>query len=249
MNENKLKLNNDKSECVIAASTHNAKKVDNICLTIGDSVIQQSTKIRNLGVIFDQTMSMTDHVKATIKTVNFHLRCIYRIRRFITVESCHYLVRALILSRLDYANSLMLGISAKDCKQLQKLQNRAAKIVYRVDYERLHPSAPLLKQLHWLPIEQRIKFKVLLNVFKGVHGLAPVYLTEYLAPYSPGRQNLRSGDDTLLLHIPRTNRSYGDKSFHAAAPRLWNALPATIRNCPSVMLFRKCLKTYLFPST
>ena len=132
---------------------------------------------------------MSHHVRTIVKNVNFHLRSIYRIRRYITIESCHHLVRALILSRLDYANSLMLGISAKDRNQLQKLQNRAVRIVFRA--ERLHPSAPLLRTLHWLPVDQRIKFKVLLYVFKGVHGLAPPYLNEFLVPYSPGRPNLR----------------------------------------------------------
>ena len=245
MGENKLKLNNEKSEFFVAASTLNAKKIDSLSLRIGDDVIQQSSKIRNLGVILDTTLSMSDHVRTIVKNVNFHLRSIYRIRRYLTLESCHHLVRALILSRLDNANSLMLGISAKDRNQLQKLQNRAARIVFRA--ERLHPSAPLLRTLHWLPVDQRIKFKVLLYVFKGVHGLAPPYLNEFLVPYSPGRPNLRSGDDKLLLYNPRTTRRYGDISFHADAPRLWNALPSDIRNSTSVMTFRKRLKTYLFP--
>ena len=205
-------------------------------------VIQRSPKHRNLGV----TLSMTDHVKTIVKSVNFHLRNIRRIRRFITVGSCHHLVRALILSRLDYANSLMLGISAKDRNQLQKLQNRAARIVFRA--ERRHPSAPLLRTLHWLPVDQRIKFKVLLCVYKAINGLAPPYINELIMPYASDRYNLRSSDDTLLLHNPRTSKRYGDMSFHADAPRLWNSLPFNIRNSTSVMVFRKQLKTYLFPS-
>ena len=139
----------------------------------------------------------------------------------------------------------MLSISAKDRNQLRKLQNRATRIVYRG--ERLHPSVSLLRSPHWLPVEQRIKFKVLLYVFfKGVHWLTPPYLNEFLVPCSPGRPNLRSGDDKLILHIPRTTRRYGDISFHSDAPRHWNAVPAVIRNNTSVMTFRKPLKTYLF---
>ena len=162
--------------------------------------------------------------------------------------SCHHLVRALILSRLDYANSLMLGISAKDRNQLQKLQNRAARIVFRA--ERRHPSAPLLRTLHWLPVDQRIKFKVLLCVYKATNGLAPPYINELIMQYASDsdRYNLRSSDDTLLLHNPRTSKRYGDMSFHADAPRLWNSLPFNIRNSTSVMVFRKQLKTYLFLS-
>ncbi|XP_072043081.1 uncharacterized protein [Amphiura filiformis] len=119
-------------------------------------------------------MSMTDHVKATIKSVNFHLRNVYRLRRFITIDSCHHLVRTLILSRPDYANS-RFGISSKDRKKLQELQNRAARIVLRTD--RYHPSAPLLDRLHWLPVEKRVVYKVLLLTFKCLNGLGPSYLT------------------------------------------------------------------------
>ena len=184
MRENKLKLNNEKSEFVVAASSINAKKIDGLSLRIGDDVIQQSSKIRNLGVILDTTLSMSDHVRTIVKSVNFHLRSIEFVATLpskVVITLCGLL----ILSHLDYAYLLMLGISAKERKQLQKLQNRAARIVYRV--KRLHPSAPLLRSLHWLPLEQRIKLKVLFYVFKGFHGLAPPYLNKFLVPYSPGR--------------------------------------------------------------
>ena len=191
-------------------------------------------------------MSMTDHVKSVVKSVNYHLRNIYRIRRFITFDSCHHLVRSLVLSRLDYANSALYGISAKDKKKLQILQNRAAKIVFRLG--RRDPSAPLLNELHWLPLGSRIKFKILLLTFKSFHGLLPSYLSDLLTAYIQRRQNLRSGDDGLLLQIPRTTRTLGDKSFSAAAPRLWNSLPLRIRQCTSIATFKKALKTYLFPT-
>ncbi|XP_072039105.1 uncharacterized protein [Amphiura filiformis] len=191
-------------------------------------------------------MSMTGHVKHTAKSINFHLRNIYRIRRYITVDSCHKLVRSLILSRLDYSNAMMYGITSKDLKKLQSLQNRAARIVFRLD--RRHSSAPLLRELHWLPLESRIVFKLMLLAYKGIHGLLPSYLTEYLIPYVPSRENLRSGDDKLRLAIPRTKRTLGDKAFTAAAPRLWNSLPIHIRQLPSIHRFKKSLKTHLFPT-
>ncbi|XP_072028384.1 uncharacterized protein [Amphiura filiformis] len=189
-------------------------------------------------------MSMTDHVKSTIKTVNVHLRNIYRIRRFITVDSCHHLVRSLILSRLDYANSSLYGISAKDMKKLQTLQNRAARIVFRSN--RREPSTPLLRELHWLPVNARIIFKLMLFAFKSFDEHLPAYLADLLIQYIPRRSNLRSGDDARLLNIPRTSRAAGDKAFHAAAPRLWNHLPAHIRQCTTIQSFKKSLKFHLF---
>jgi hypothetical protein len=203
MTRNMLKLNNSKTEFFVASSPHNLNKLQDISLKIGNVTINPSSTIKNLGVTFDRTMSMENHVKSVVKTVNFHLRNIYRIRRYITVESCHHLVRSLVLSRLDYANSLLMGISDKDRRKLQTLQNRAARIIFRCN--RLEPSAPLRRELHWLPVKERVVFKVLLLTYKGVNNLAPAYLAEFLKKYTPGRVNLRSGNQHLIT-VPRTHR-------------------------------------------
>ena len=245
MSRNMLKLNNSKTEFFVAASPHNLNKLQDVSLKIGDITISLSSTIKNLGVTFDQKISMENHVKSLVKTVNFHLRNIYRIRRFITFESCHHLVRSLVLSRLDYANSLLLGISAKDRKKLETLQNKAARIIFRCN--RLEPSAPLLRELHWLPVKERVIYKVLLLTYKSVNKLAPAYLTELLKAYKPGYENLRSAKK-CLLDVPGTHRKCGDNAFCVAAPSHWNSLPLHIRLSPSVTIFKKCLKTYLFPS-
>ena len=187
---------------------------------------------------------MSEPVKHTAASVNYHLRNIYWIRRYITIDSCHKLVRSLVLSRLDYANSMLYGIASKDRKKLQSLQNRAARVVFRSD--RRHPSAPLLRDLHWLPLESRIVFKLLLLTYKGINGLLPSYLAEFLIPYVPSRPNMRSANRFLLV-TPRTKRTVGDKAFAAVAPRLWNSLPIHIRNCSSTTSLKKALKTHLFP--
>ena len=187
---------------------------------------------------------MRDYVTSTIKTENFHLRNIYRIRRFITVKSCHHLVRSLVLSRLDYANSLLYGIYAKDRSKLQTLQNRAARIVFKCN--RMEPSAPLLRKLHWLPVESRTIFKLMLITFKCVHGLQPSYLSDFLSQYIQNRPNLRS-EDKFLLTEPRTKLIAGEKAFYAAAPRLWNSLPTSLRQCSTTDKFKKALKFHLFP--
>ena len=129
-------------------------------------------------------------------------------------------------------------------RKLQKLQNKAAKVIFRCD--RLHPSAPLRRELHWLPINERVIFKVLLLTFKGVNYLIPAYLSDFLIKYVSGRENLCSGNEHLLC-VSRTKRAIGDCSFCVAGPRLWNSLPSHIRFSPSVSIFKKSLKTLLFP--
>ena len=99
--------------------------------------------------------------------------------------------------------------------------------------------------LHWLPISARVQYKILLIVYKCLHGLAPEYLVSLLSMYKPVRV-LRSSQDTTRLITPVSNRTFGDRAFSFCAPRLWNALPPTIRESPSVDCFKSCLKTYLF---
>ena len=104
---------------------------------------------------------------------------------------------------------------------------------------------PALYELHWLPVEYRINFKILLYTYKALNGLAPRYIRELLIPYAPSR-TLRSSQQQLLT-VPRCSlRTYGNRSFAWASPTLWNALPQTIRSACSVESFKTSLKTHLF---
>ena len=135
-------------------------------------------------------------LKSFVKTVNFHLRNIYRIWSYITFESCPHLVRLLFLSRLDNANSLLFFLSAKDRKKLETLKNKAARIIFR-GY-RLEPSVPLLRELHWLSVNERVIYRVLLVTYKSVDKFAPAYLAELFKAYKPGYENLRSSKSAFL---------------------------------------------------
>ena len=99
--------------------------------------------------------------------------------------------------------------------------------------------------LHWLPVQYRIIFKVLLLVYKGLNGLPPAYISELLH-YCISSRSLRSSSQRLPS-IPRTSlKTYGDRAFSAAGPRLWNGLPLSLRSSNTLTVFKKDLKTYLF---
>ena len=113
-------------------------------------------------------------------------------------------------------------------------------------YERM---TPVLRSLHWLPVRQRITFKTAVTVYKCLHGLAPLYLTEYCTTTSDtGRRHLRSANMRQLV-IPRTRTSYGDRSFSVRGPTVWNSLPYDLRSTDtSLNTFKNKLKTFLFDS-
>jgi hypothetical protein len=136
------------------------------------------------------------------------------------------------------------GSLAKSLVRLQYIQNSAARILMRV---RKHEHiTPILHSLHWLPVSTRIEYKVSLLTHQSIHGRAPPYLKEFLNQHNT-THSLRSTHSNLL-HIPRTKlRTMGDRAFSAAAPRLWNALPDTLRAPQSTDCFKKGLKTFLEP--
>ena len=153
------------------------------------------------------------------------------------------LIHAFITTRLDYCNSLYIGISQASLARLQLVQNSAAGLLAQT--RRREHITPILSSLHWLPVFYRINFKLLLFVFKCLNSLAPPYLSSLLQPYCPP-PSLRSADQ-LLLKVPKTRLKHrGDRSFSAAAPKLWNELPLNIRQASSLPVFKSLLKTYLF---
>ena len=188
---------------------------------------------------------MASHITNVSRTITFHLRNIKRIRRYIDKDTCHHAIHSLILSRIDYCIGLLSSLPKSYTLRLQRVQNQAARLVFTVN--RQQDPKPLLKSLHWLPVKQRISFKLCLYVFKSLNGMVPVYLSNCFKLHVPKR-NLRSSKDRLRLDYPRTHVQAGGKSFTVCASKLWNDIPVHIRQSVSVNAFKKTLKTYLFPN-
>ena len=159
-------------------------------------------------------MSLDKHVTNTCKACFFHLRNISKIRDCLSPANTEKLVHAFITSKLDSANSLL--------HELPRIQNSAARIITR--NKKFDHIKRVLKRLHWLPVNQRINYKILLLTYKALNGQAPSYSTELLEPYTPAR-NLRSSCRNLLKISLVKLLSYGHRCFTFAAPTLWNSLP------------------------
>ena len=148
-----------------------------------------------------------------------------------------------ISSKLDYHNSLLSGLRKYLNHRLQLIQNNVARSVSRSSkYDNI---SPVLFKPHWLPVEYRVQYKIILLTFKSQNWLAPMYLMELLQPYLPSRDLRSSTMNRLVDPQPRTVR-YGERAFSICAPKLWNALPSDLRCCTSLDSFKKDLKTHLF---
>ena len=130
--------------------------------------------------------------------------------------------------------------------RLHYVQHCAARLIKGA--RKFDHVTPLLIDLHWLPMTYRPMFKILLTVFKILQGRAAEYLIELITIYNPGR-SLRS-NGSLILNVPCSNtKSWGDRAFSIAGPRLWNSLPIALRTMTNIVDFKSRLKTHLFNMT
>ncbi len=140
-------------------------------LLVGDVLIQPSDTILHLGVIIDRHLRLSQHISSLRRQCFFQLHRIGRIRRHLTDDSAKILVHALVLSRLDYCNSLFVGLLKKDIHRLQVIKNAAARLIFRKKPS--DDATILLKKLHWLPISQLIDYKLIVLTYRCLHGQAP----------------------------------------------------------------------------
>ena len=242
MSKNMLKLNDDKTEMLVIRARHHGPVVFP-SVKIGSEEVTSSKKARNIGVVFDTTMSLDSHISQITRAAFYHIRNIGMIRKYLTTEAAEIIIHSFVTSKLDYCNALLYGLPKVLLDKLQHVQNTAARVV--TGCKKYDHITPVLKNLHWLPVKQRITFKILLLTYKALHDKAPQYVTNMLTPYVPGR-SLRSGS-RMQLEIPHTRLlTYGDRAFSKAAPMLWNKLPIEIRQSPSIDSFKRKLKTFLF---
>jgi len=239
----RLQLNDAKTEFLCVLSPHHLRKHGQDAIRLGDVTIAPADAVRSLGVMLDKHLNMTTQVNAVIRSCNHHIRQIGRIRKYISVEACHSAVQSLVVSRLDYCNALLIGLPRYQVQRLQRLQNRAARLVTRS--RKFSHITPLLKELHWLPVLQRVKFKLLLYVYKALHDEVPTYVRDMLDLQVPTR-TLRSGSNGPQLTVPLAKKVFGDRTFSREAPCLWHSLPKHIRLAATKQQFKTMVKTHLF---
>ena len=220
MSTSKLKLNPDKTEFIIFGSK---RQTDNLkaCFPINilGSPLSPVNSVRNLGVWSDSDFSLSKHIQNVCKSCFVKLRDFRHVRQFLTHDVFVLVANSLVSSRLDYCNSLFRSPSKFNLCKLQCIQKSAANIT------------PVFKKLHWLPVEQRMVFKIATLVYKFLHTGFPRYFAQYLSSYSSSYSTRLSQSGGNFLVIPKFYHSvhksvkqFGN-TFCFDAPTVWNALP------------------------
>jgi len=246
MYSNRLQLNQDKTEFIWCTTGRSQHRLPAAGPTIGSCTVVPSSTVRDLGVYIDSDLSMKSHVQQTVSRCFSALRRLRSIRRQVPTAVFQSLVVALVLSRLDYCNSVLAGLPANLIQRLQSAQNAAVRLIYRI--RRYDHITDALISLHWLRVPERISFKIAVLTYRSLNCSAPSYLSSYFTRVAdvPSRHRLRSAS-TSRLTIPFTRRStIGKRSFPVAGADLWNELPSDVTSAPSLSVFRQRLKTFLF---
>jgi hypothetical protein len=246
---NRLKLNGDKTEFIWMASRGRFRALQNVVPTVnvGGTVITPSAGARNLGVYFDQHLDMRKHITNVCRQCYYQLRQLRVICRNLPKDVLKTLLHAFVSTRLDYCNALFYGLPKCDIRKLQSVQNAAARLIGGLrKYD--HITSLMRDQLHWLPINLRIDYKVAVLTYKALHHQSPDYLTAMcrLAADTLSISGHRSATNGDLTPVAWNSVFYGKRSYYYAAPEVWNKLPVHIRQEPSFGAFSKQLKTFLF---
>jgi hypothetical protein len=246
MDKNRLKLNEDKTEVLLCGPPNRRKDVPVKSLQVAGVPIEFCEVVRTLGIHLDADLCFEKQISSVVKTCYYHIRSLSKIRPCLTQKAANSIAVALVLSKLDYCNSLLSGVPQKQVQRLQLVQNAAARVVTKS--RRVDRITPILSELHWLPVQYRIRHKLLSLTFQSVTSSTPQYLSELITKHEPSR-SLRSASKSLLT-VPgpkecRTKR-YGQRSFRYTAPSHWNSIPQPIRESTSIFSFKKSLKTHFF---
>jgi hypothetical protein len=222
----RLQLNPSKTEVIWFGTKANLKKMENsdLSLHVRDDVIEPVSVVRDLGVFLDSELSLKKHVSKVASVCYFHLRRLKPIRRILGKQITTSLINAFVLSRLDYCNSVLAGLPKSTIAPLQRVQNAAARLICGLG-PRDHVT-PALYELHWLPVEQRVTFKLCVFMHLIHTGRSPSYSSNLVTSTSSlvSRSRLRSAS-SQRYEQPATRLKLGERSFAFAGPAAWNSLP------------------------
>src|SRR6218665_845773 len=226
MSSNRLKLNSEKTQFIWLGDQQQLNKVNINSVNLLSSTVNFQSSVINLGVTIDGPLTKKDHLLRICRTSFYQLRQLRVIRGSSAIETA--LVHAFVSSRLDYCKSFLAGLTDERTNKLQSLLRSAARLSLRkLKFDPI--TDDLRDQLNWLPIRQRIQYKLGVLVYKCRHGSAPSYLADMISSVGNGSQRLRSATHGNLA-IPRARTvRMGPRSFAVSGPTLWNSLPVELK--------------------
>jgi hypothetical protein len=241
---NMLVLNDSKTEVIVCGSPQLVSRVSVTDIHIGNICIPLSKKVRDLGVIIDDSMTFCQHITNISSSAFAYLRVIGRLRQSLSKKDCLMLVQSLVISRILYCSTIFNGISQKQMQRLQRIQNASLRLVELKS--RSDSIADSFLTHKWLKVPKLIVYRSSVFTFSILKSQRPSYLYNLLRPYRQSRE-LRSINGNLL-DTPRCLTRMGERSFSLFAPSVWNSIPRQVKEIISTDGFKAHLLNHLMTS-
>ena len=234
-----LKLNKDKTEILYINGKHQLNNHFNN-ITINDQIFHTKSSIKSIGCVIDKDFNMNDQISNIVKNCNYTLHCLSKIRNNIDIKTTKILVSSLIISKLEFNLELLYNIPQNAIEKLEKILKRSVRLIFKL--KKRDCVKKYLKELQWLPITERIKFKALKMIHNCTKTKNPEYLNSlFQLNQSDSIQTRQCNGKNLKLVKPISEKHRRAASVYG--PALYNSIPLDIR---SSKMFNKKLKKYLF---
>ena len=198
MNRNFMKMNDAKTEYTKFGNERQLLKCTRNDIQVGDVTVPASSHLNYLGLFMDEELTFMKHIQNKSRVASRNIFNIRKFRRHLSRESMEILVHGLVMSHLYYSNGVFGLLPNASLKPYVKVQSMALKtILGRSKYDSVRQA---MIELYWLPIRERINYKIIIWVFKCLHNLVPQYLCT-LFRIKDSTRDLRSSSKALLLEM------------------------------------------------
>ena len=254
MIRNFMKLNEAKTELLVLGKPQVLRNFNlTVSIQFGGTTISptecKGDNWKSLGVKLDECLSMERQINSVKQKCSWTMMNLRTIGRYLDEGVKLMMVKQLVISKLDYCNSLYMNLPKTRLNKLKSVLNGSIRFIYNIK-DRTEELTPYYKKAHILPVDQRIFFKVCLLTHKAVHGFSPDYIRELVEIDTPtDSTNTRSkvAGDRFRLKTPKMAKNKVDgRRFSNYAPTAWNTLPFSIRCLEDTPIFKRMLKNHLY---
>ena len=237
---NKMSVHMTKTTCMLVSARKRLNDSRPLNIIADDVNIQSVSKQKLLGVYIDERLSWSAHIDHLCSIISSKISLLRQLATYVPTHIQKVYYQGYILPYIDYGSVTWGSASVTNIERISKLQKRAARIILRANYDT--PSVDMFSQLGWLSIPDRLKYNKAVLTYRAINNLSPEYITQLLKPVSEVHTlNLRSSENGSL-YVPKARTALFDGSFSCSAPRLWNALPQTVKTSGSLSTFKQSLK-------
>ena len=244
---NKLVINTSKSNVMLLSTRQMLSNMRDTALNvfIGNHKLPQCNSIKYLGVDIDNVLSWNLQTDSISKKLVFIISRLSRLKPVLPSQMLMYIYTSIIQPKIDYAISIWGYTTAHNINKVQRLQNRAARILTgNFDYVNTR-GIDLVKNLGLMNVTQRRDYFMIIMMFKSIHGLVPDYICDEITMQRDITVRTTWSTVNNNVHVPHIILECCKNAFAYRGPVLWNALPENIKKCETLNCFKKCVKLHV----